>query len=250
MNRRAAVRAAAVACALLVTWACATVASAAPRYEVQVWPQGDTTRPDTILLIASIDLGPSVALPATVRIPVPRGAEVSWAGEITGGAAEDDIQRAFEITSTVGGDVLVMTLETTGNAQYDAWWGTVGRDGDAVTGKAEWLQTEPADGVAFTVRMPPGAGDVTITPAPVRPPDRNAIGETLYTLPKLNMEPGDKASVAFAFVPGGASEAPAAAGANTTIQYVLGILAVLLIALVAVVVVERRKRREAETLDV
>lgn len=250
MSRRAAARAVAIAGMFAATLACAAVAWAAPHYEVQVWPQGDTTRPDTILLIASIDLGPSVALPATVRIPVPPGAEVSWAGEITGGAAETDIQRAFEITRTAAGDVLVMTLETTGNAQYDAWWGTVGRDGDAATGKVEWLQTEPAEGVAFTVRMPPGVGDVTITPAPLRPPDRNAIGETLYTLPTLQMEPGDGVSVAFAYVPGAASGAPAAAGANTTIQYVVGILAVLLIALVAVVAVERRKRREAQTLDV
>ncbi|MBA4370139.1 MAG: hypothetical protein C0418_00985 [Coriobacteriaceae bacterium] len=246
MRRRGAQGVGAFACSLAALLLCAATASAAPRYEVQIWPEGDPSRPNHVLLIASVDLGPSVKLPAKVRIPVPAGAEVSWAGEITGGSAENDIPRAYEITRVAGGRVLVMTLETTGNAQYDAWWAPLVFDGQTAAAKLEWVQTEPATEVGFTVRTPPGAGSVRIDPAPVGQPVQNAIGERLYTLPSQPMEPGDKLSLSLSFVPGGGAATPVRAGGESPVPYLIGVFVVLVVALAAVVAVEQRKRRDAE----
>lgn len=161
-------------------------------YEVQLWPEGD---PGIAILICGIRLPEGTPLPATVRMPVPPEAELSWAGEIVGDDVSQDIPREVTLVQGVGGNSVEMTLEETLTAQYDAVYRAMNVDDGRFSVVLDWVQTEPAAQVSFAVKIPPSVEDVDISPDPPGTPRENLRGERLFTLQPLALAPGQATQI-------------------------------------------------------
>ncbi|HET6351990.1 MAG TPA: hypothetical protein VFG89_07675, partial [Coriobacteriia bacterium] len=115
--------------------------------------------------------------------------------------------------------------------------------------KLDYVQTAPAGETGFSVRLPAGASDVQISPTPASGPDKNDVGESLYTLPAAQLKEGDARTITAAYrIAAGSSVgttgAPASTSSSSTLIAVLaGLALVLLVVLAVVIKTERAKRR-------
>jgi hypothetical protein len=210
------------------------------RYAVQFWPEGDPARS---ILIVSVTLPEDTPLPATVRLPLPSGAQVTWAGEIIGADIENDILRPHTFVDGTGGQSIEITLEQTLTAQYDANYIPIEVNGGDYSVTLDWVQTEPAEATDFAVRLPGTITDIVIDPPPVGDPQVNVNGERLYTLSPMTLSPGDRQPVRVEYT---RPELAGSGGTGGVLPWLLGILAIAVVALVAAIVLNNRKRRDAE----
>jgi len=194
-------------------------------------------------IIISAQLATGTPLPATVRIPLPAGARLSWSGEIAGRGGAGDIQRTGSVENGTGGQVVVVRLEKFREAQIEALYTAPKVTGDRLTSILDWVQSAPAGRVVFIIRMAPGTSDIVIDPAPVGVPQGDAATGREYTLPLRTLPVGGTAriTVAYTLIVG---SAPAVAGASGTSGLLIGVLLVALaLAAVAFVIVALRSRR-------
>jgi hypothetical protein len=156
-------------------------------FDSQFWPgQGQQA-----VAIVDVVVDSKAKLPAKVRIPVPVGAVVEWAGEILGGNGDADIQRTFELKTGAGGARYAeFTLSKSHRGQIDTSGIPMTAQGTVVTSKFEFVQSAPSTSTGFSVRVPAGVSDVRIVPTPTGPPQVNSAGESLYTLPEQNLALG------------------------------------------------------------
>jgi len=171
--------------------------------EVQIWPGGEM---GYTLFIVTGHIPEDTPLPATVRLPLPPGAEVVWSGEILGGPVADDPERAVTQVEGVGGPALEITAEETRTVQYEAVGPALSVVDGLTTSVFEWVQTAPTGDVTFSVRVPASAGTVSIEPMPVGDPRVNQAGERLYTLRPAVLSVGDTFTVTTAYGPQGAGD--------------------------------------------
>lgn len=220
----------------------ASAATAAPVYDVQLWVGADETSPDTVVLIAGVQLSKDATLPVKVRVPLPDGVQITWAGEIMGTDPAGDVQRETTIVAGTGGRAVELTLSRSRDAQIEGLWMPLqARAGGSLGATAKWVQTVPADRVEFSVRLPAGAGAVVIDPMPPGAPQENDIGERLFTLAAKPLKPGETHEIDFSFVPGG--QVPAQAQGWDSTPVIVGALAILAAILaLSVVVLVRRER--------
>ncbi len=160
---------------LLATLAAATVAGAAAAgapeaggdLDLQTWSEAGQ-----LIVVTAITVPETVKLPTTVRIPVPEGATVQWAGEILGGELSADPARTYKvIKSPVGGQYAEFTLEQTRSAQVDSAMAVVKVEGDVTSAAFEWIQSVSSPLTSFSVRVPANASNPQITPQPSGQPD-------------------------------------------------------------------------------
>lgn len=232
---------------LLVPIGLASAADESPVYDVQIWFGADPSAPDRVVLIAGVELPAGTPLPAKVRVPLPEGAEVTWAGEILGSDVSADIPRETTVVAGTGGAAVELTLERSRNAQVESLWMPVtARDG-RLSASLRWVQTEPADSVEFSVRMPPGAAQVEIEPPPPGAPQENPGGERLYTLASKPLKPGEAHVIVVSYAQGadGSQAAPGGPLSRDTLVAVLGGV-VLLLAVMAGVILRRERVRASE----
>jgi len=203
--------------------------------EVQLMPE---VQPGTNGLVVGVRLPAGTALPVTVRLPLPEGANVFWAGEITGGPMEQDIQREFTIVEGVGGQAVEFTAETTTTVQYDAMYGSVGIAGNEARTTLAWRQTVDTGAISIGIRLPPGTE--LVEPDPPAPPVMNAAGESLYSLRPFGLEPGAETSIAVTY------RAAAGAGAGTAqspVRYLIFMgLGIAIVGLVLAVLGQRKRQ--------
>jgi hypothetical protein len=209
--------------------------------EVQFWP----AEADGALLIVGAELPSQTKLPATVRLPLPAGATLSWVGEVFGGDPNADTEVAYIEEKGEGGAVLVVTLTKSRSVQYEA---TLPAPSDAAgrkTAAFTWVQAASGPEVGLSVKMAATAGDARIVPGAVGPPRTNAAGELLYTLPPARLALGKSAAVSVSWVvvaPG--STIPGSSGGSSTTLYVLvGLLVAAVLALAVVMAVARGRAR-------
>jgi len=207
---------------------------------VQFWPEGET---DTNVVIVGAELDSKVPLPATVRLPLPEGASVFWAGEIMGPDASSDIERPYKVVDGEQGKLVEFTVETTRAVQYDATVGAVTVDGDDILTSLDWVQSVASKAVSFAVRIPAAVEDVRIDPEAPAAPQMNSVGESLYTLADQVLPVGEVSSIEVAYKRAGTGTAPEGPG---VLPLLLGLLAVAVIALVAALAVQSRKRSSGE----
>jgi hypothetical protein len=194
-------------------------------------------------MIVDVVLDPKVKLPARVRIPVPKGAVVQWAGEILSGDASNDQQREFTIHDGQGGSYAEFTLTTSRRGQIDAAGIPMTANGNQVSTTVEWVQSVPATSTVFSVRLPAGVSSVAITPAPQGTPQINTAGESLYSLPQQALATGSTTmiKVGYNLTPTGATGAP-----STNLTAVYLVLGVLLVGAIAIVVYLMARQRAAQ----
>lgn len=203
--------------------------------DVQLLPEAE---PGTSVLIVGVQLSEDTSLPATVRLPLPAGARVFWAGEVTGGSPEDDLLREFTIVEGVGGQAVEFTAEETRSVQYDATYGVMNISGDDITTLLEWIQSVPTGEVLFGVRIPPHNTDVRIKPDAPGSPQVNAAGESLYTLKPVRLKPGSEFKVSVAYRRAGITASPDPG--MTLLPILAGALVVAIVALVFAIRSQRK----------
>lgn len=235
--------AAAVATALILPVAAsAATPQAGGSLDLQTWvDQGQ------LIVVTAISIDPSVKLPTTVRIPIATGAEVNWAGEVLGGPVSADPSRPYKIkTGAAGGKYAEFTVETTRAAQVDTTVNGVGTNGATTMAKLEWVQSVDSPFTTFSVRVPAGATNVTITPTPTAQPETGQDGEKLYYGDPMTLDPGAKQQVSFTYSTGGASGTPVTGGGGSSTPIVFGLVAAILVMIGVVIVLIRRQRNASE----
>lgn len=236
--------AALVTCALIVGLLAAPAAmaaeSATPKaggtIDLQAWP--DNGR---LIVVVAITVPADSKLPATVRVPVPEGANVQWVGEVFGGDLSADRALPYEmVKSPVGGRYAEFTLEQTRSAQVDAEMPALTQDGDGVSASFEWIQATDSPFTSFSIRVPASASNVKISPPSSSPPEPNAAGELLYSGDPTRIEPGGKQLVEFSY----STLAPppaTAGGSGSPLIFAFSVALVVAVAAFIVVIVRQRQ---------
>lgn len=218
--------------------AVATAPDAGGGLDVQTWADSGQ-----LIVVMAVAVPEDVKLPTTVRVPVPVGATVQWAGEVLGGDLNADPARPYKIIkSPVGGQYAEFTLEQTRTAQVDADMPTLKINGDITSASFEWIQSVASPFTSFSMRVPANASDPNLSPQPSTQPETNSEGERLYSGDPLNLKPGQKQTVTFSYSTAAVSSAARAGGMD---PLVLALIAALVVAVVALFVVLARQRQSA-----
>jgi hypothetical protein len=204
---------------------------------VQLWPGAE---PGTTVVIVSVTLSERTPLPATVRLPVFSGGTVSWAGEVFD-VAGSDIQHEPVLKQGTGGQYAEFEVTESRQAQVELSGVPLTATNGTYSTSLDFVQSTEASVTGFSVRLPSGAANVVIEPAPAGAPEQNEAGETLYTLPSKEMAVGSAHQVSASYTLGGgaASNAGGSDREDTVLIALLGMLGVLV---VVVVVMLRRQR--------
>jgi hypothetical protein len=216
-------------------------ASATPStLEVQFWP----SEPDGSLLVVGAELPAQTRLPATVRVPLPAGATVTWVGEVFGGDPSADTEVSYVEEQGVGGTVIVATLTKSRSLQYEATLASPTDSSGRMSSDFTWVQSAPGPQVGLSVKMTSTTGDVLIEPGSAGAPQTSAAGERLYTLPPAQLALGTSVAVDVSWVVGAPITSGATSGGSSTVLYILAaLLAVALAALAAVTALARGRAR-------
>lgn len=206
-------------------------------YQVQFMPVGTG---GVSQMIVNVILAPDTQLPATVRVPLPAGAIVVWSGEIVGDDPALDPYREATVTAVSGGQVAEFVLSEVRVAQVEANYVAPTRSGNDVSVTLPWVNTGEEAPLFISVRLEPGASDVSISPKPAGDPTSNQAGETLYALDSLKLATGGVLDVKVSYSLGGSQ-----GGGQTTTPLLIAV-GLLLVAIVALVfVIDRNRRRRS-----
>jgi len=211
--------------------------------DVQWWMEGE---PGKAIAIVSTQLEPGIKLPVRVRLPIPPGMTVAWAGEISGSSVEQDVQRDFTVGTAGGGSYAEFELSQYRIGQIDLSGVPLEADGPTISMNLEYVQSIPSSSTAVTVRLPSGATDVRIDPAPQGAPRTNTDGEALYALEPVRLKTGDSLTTSIDYVPLGAQALPEVGRVSRTegLLFVLASLAAIA-AIVLGAAILRQKRAAA-----
>ncbi len=210
-----------------------------PSYvDVQLWPE-DVMGGMTLVVQAAVPS--SATLPASVAIPLPKGATVTWAGEIF-----DTVDRDVERQPQLAADKSSLTITTAKSrvVQYEAQCDPyVERDGRRVA-RLDWVQSTPAVQTRIAFRLPSTVSDVKSTPAfSDRPaPDPGGSGNLLYSIPARSMKTGEKLTVSVDYAPRSSATPKPEARRPDYLLIALGAAIVVAMAGLAVVVMRSRQR--------
>lgn len=227
--------------ALLLVVAVPAVAHARViEYQIQFSPAGG---PSGALAVVNVVLDSAEPLPQTVKVPVPHGATLLWAGEILGGAPTDDPARETTVEQVGDMDVYTMTLEKVYVGQLEIALAPARVEGDRLTSGMTW--TNPGEEVQLTASVvaESGASDIQLTPPRSGDVQANEAGETLHPLERRRVAPGESYVIEASWVRGAASTPAGESGGSGMLPYLLGIFVVAVLLLVVVIVRERTKAR-------
>lgn len=212
--------------------------------QAQVWPEAE---PGRTVVIVGATLPTDTVLPVRIQVPVPAGSELVWAGEITGGGPETDIQRQAAIVDVAAGQAVEMVLEESLAFQYEVFTAPPVIEGDQTVTTFTWMQSLPTAGLSVAWRIPAGTGDVELTPEAPDAPQSNQSGERLYTLRGVAPQVGDELTFVAAY---GRAGAPASEGSGIgLVPVLLGLLALAVIALLMAVSMQRNRAVEIDHMD-
>ncbi len=202
---RAGVAALAFASAIIALFAifaaCAVTAPAAPSVatgplEVQIWPE---ELPEGAAVIIGTKLAPSVRLPATVRLPLPEGLKVDWAGEVSPSDPASDVAREFTIGSASNGRYVEFQVSQYRDAQVDLSAQPVRVDGGVKRVTLRFVQSVPASETGFSVKVPAGFELKDAEPDVSGRPATSPAGESLYALETQSLKPGQALDVSVTY---------------------------------------------------
>ena len=230
----------ALAVALLVPVSAfaATAPAAGGPIDVQAWNDNGT-----LVVVTALTIPETTKLPTTVRIPIPAGSQVQWAGEVLGGDPAADPARTYAIKkSPVGGEYAEFTVESTRSAQVDTNLSVVQTTGTTTSAAFDWVQSVSSPVVSISLRAPAGATNVVLAPKPTSSPEFNSAGEALYSGDPLVLKPGSTTHVALSYTAAGAGtggSAKSAGGSSSLIYFLIATLVVVAGILVVVLVRQR-----------
>ena len=219
------------------------VAATPGTIDVQWWMEAEDGQ---VIAIISTTVDPEAELPVVVRLPIPPGMTVDWAGEISGGDITQDIQRQFTVKDGAKAAYAEFELSEYRVAQIDLSGKVLSSDGDKKSATLDFVQSVPSSDTAFSVRLPPGVASVKIEPAPQGPPSENGAGETLYTLPAVVLGPGDSQTTAVEYAAAATAPIPTdGSGSGLRANQIIFVLAAIAAGIGVALVVALRRQRQA-----
>lgn len=231
--------------ALLLTLAVPTFAYArVVEYQIQLSPAGD---PTGALAVVNVVLDAADPLPQEVSIPVPHGATLLWAGEILGGAPQDDPAREPVVTQVGDMDVYTFTLEEALVGQLEISLDPAQVSGDELSTTVIW--TNPGEEVLVTASVvaESGASNVQVSPARAGDVQINEMGETLHPLAGVRVATGESYVIEASWTRGDGAVPVEADGVDQgLLPYLIGALVIAVLLLVWVLVRERTRARVAD----
>lgn len=139
---------------------------------VELWPDYD--RPSMLVLLSG-RLPADAALPATLSIPVPAGAEIH-------AVARFNEANALISDVTYGVEGGLLTLTTPSDSFRVEYYAPYEVDGNTYTYRFEWTSDLAVDSLATVVQQPLAATDIRITPPPTGSGAERGDGLTYHTL--------------------------------------------------------------------
>jgi hypothetical protein len=197
---------------------------------------GPAERPGYTTVIVAITLDTKIKLPARVRIPVPMGTKVGWAGEVFGGDLAKDIERSYTLGTGAGGaQYAELTLTQSNIGQIDTFGPGPTKSGNRVNASVTYVQAVPSPSTEFSVRLPANAGNVELSPKYVGQPDHNKAGESLYVLGQQVQRPGSPYEIKVSYTEGGAQ-----ASKSSQTPLIIGLLIGFALVIVALIFIVNR----------
>lgn len=206
--------------------------------DVQVWPAEENG--ETAVLVA-VQVPETTKLPTVVRVPLMSGTNVQWAGEVLGGDPNADPARAYVLRNGIGGTFAEFTLTKSHRAQVDSLGLPLAVKGSTTFLSATWVQSVNSSLTAISVRVPAGAFQIKVKPAPAAAPSTNSSGESLYALNPKTFKLGEKQDISLSY----SSTPPAAGGSVGMTPLLIGLGSALAIAVLVLFVVITRQRQSA-----
>ncbi len=203
--------------------------------QVQVWLEAE---PGATVMIVGSGLPTDTPLPATVRLPIPDGAQLIWAGEIGGAGPESDVQVAATIVDVPGGKAVEFTVSQYRVFQYEAYVAPPVTQGDRITTAFDWTQSLPFASLSVAWRVPAGTEDLQLSPDAPGSPQTNEVGERLYTLATVAPTVGDVLTFSASYARAGAVTS---GGGIDPLTIVLILLAIAVLVLLVVVATQRSR---------
>lgn len=229
-----------VLCAMCAMTLGATAAKAAEQaplvtdgeYRVLLYPGVGNSQETAV--IAKVIVPSTTMLPARVRIPIPTGARVGWVGELATQTGPDT-ELPYVTVNIDGNSFVEFTLDKSKTGQVDFNGLVLSNDAGTLSTRLDWVQTVQAQSTSFAVRLPANIHAVTISPKSSGGPEKNADGESLYSLGTKTLAVGDKQTITVSYKPG------AGVGAfDINALVIAGVVVLLVIALVLFVFTLRR----------
>jgi hypothetical protein len=145
-----------------------------------------------LLFMESIDLPATAQLPFEIKAALPKGAVISWVGEVNRTDPSKDVEAQYKVNHKANYDELVFTLQHNTTGQIEAQW----VDGLKITGdkraiNLDWTQYYPTNGVTFLFRQPDNATDIKISPVNAST-QRGPDGSTFYQTEPVALNVGEK----------------------------------------------------------
>lgn len=143
----------------------ASAAAAVPeKLSIEFWPEYDD---DQILFIAAVEYPQNEPLPIEVKLPVPKGAAVSWSGEILGGPSPQDVRAVPRIETKDTYDEISFKLNKSRRGQVEARWAGLQLNGATRSIAWEWVPAFKAKSVQIGIKAPSQSSTVNMSPQSV-----------------------------------------------------------------------------------
>ncbi len=151
-------------------------------FDLRVVPRQDGGRE----MLIGVELAPNVPLPAQVRLPVERGAQIDWAGEVLGGNPSADPRAAYQTEQAGEYDTIVFTLKQARRGQVE--YGLSSNASSSGTLKIDWRAPADADSAQLLVVLPRGARGDRVSPGatPTTGTDGSVAYLKSFDAPKKN----------------------------------------------------------------
>ena len=205
------------------------------------------------VLVVSAELAKGTKLPTSVDIPVPRGAKLTWVGEILGGDVSGDPEAKYTVKPGKDGDILTVSLTKSLTGQAEAAVPALAGTADGRRSTSATLPIPYAVGEAVIVlRAPADAKSLKYSAG--LSPSEGPKGFSYFTLRRTAPKPGTSLSATVSYTggtfpagggpAGGSPEATPGSGATAGgADGMVGLWVIGgVIAVVAIIAVMRRRR--------
>ncbi|HEY3374387.1 MAG TPA: hypothetical protein VGK02_04910 [Candidatus Aquicultor sp.] len=164
------------------------LAFAAPvpdKFYLRAWPEYQTGQ---VSLLETVVYPQTTPLPIEVKIAMPEGATVNWAGEMLGQVSQD-IQAQPTVVHKGTYDEVTFALTKSRTGQVETTWSALQINGNDRALNFIWTQQYPANQTIFEFREPSQASDIKMMP-PAATVNTSSDGSKFYETAPINLPVG------------------------------------------------------------
>lgn len=176
---------------------------------LRVWPEYDDNQ---VMFLEAVQLSQTTTLPAEVKVAIPKGASITWVGELLQGDPAQDPDAVYKVNPKDDYDEVVFTLTKSNIGQVEARWNGLSVDGANRTLNLDWTQHYESKQTIFEFREPSQTSDVKLTPPAIKT-DVSSDGSKFHQTAPVALGAGQKQSFQVTYKR--STDAPTVAGQQT-----------------------------------